>query len=244
MGRWQALTRLQKLGATAAAAAGLALVGWFVNWSMPQVVDWIFPPTEVSASGRLLIIDTSASMAGQGRSKFDMAVDEIQDMVSDQPDVAFALRTAGGGCTSGYADPVVEFDERNGGDIRRALATARPNGAANIISQLRQGINDFSRFENVKSAQKQAIWLFLATARDCSNRDEPLGAAIKAELSEELLALSYVDFFVRRGDENSIKAMKASLEPLGERFRIKRAKNQLALHAAIAESEETQKVSP
>ena len=234
MNRWNALSRAQKIGATAATAAGLAVVGWFVNWSMPQIVDRLFPPAEVSATGRLLIVDTSSAMGGEvGRRRFKAAVAEINRMVSNEPDIAFALRTAGGSCTSGYAEPVVGFDEDNDAEIRSALTAARPQGPPNIISQLQQGISDFNRFDTVKSSQVQAVWLFLASARDCSDRQSSLGAAIKAELSGALRGVSHVDFFVLRGDRKSIAAMKASLGPLGDQYSVTHVPNPKALKTAV-----------
>ena len=103
-------------------------------------------------------------------------------MVNDQPDVAFALRT-GGDCKGGYVDPPVEFAEDNGERIRAALSAARPQGGADIVSQLRQGISDYNRFESVESAQVQSIWLFLASARDCRHGNSSLGKAIKKALA-------------------------------------------------------------
>ena len=79
MGRWQALTRVQKAAAAGGTAAALALVGWSVNWGMPKLIDWINPPAQVSDSARLLIIDTSRSMASKaGNQKFAMAAAEIE----------------------------------------------------------------------------------------------------------------------------------------------------------------------
>ena len=62
--RWGALSRVQKAAATAATAAGLAVVGWSVNWGMPKLIDWINPPFEAPGASRLLIVDTSDSMTG------------------------------------------------------------------------------------------------------------------------------------------------------------------------------------
>ena len=95
MGRWQALTRVQKAAAGGTAAASRSSAGPSTGDAL--LIDWINPPAQVSDSARLLIIDTSRSMAGKaGNQKFAMAAAEIESMVNDQPDVAFALRTAGG----------------------------------------------------------------------------------------------------------------------------------------------------
>jgi hypothetical protein len=245
MGRWQALTRVQKAAAAGGTAAALALVGWSVNWGMPKLIDVINPPAQVSDSARLLIIDTSRSMAGKaGNQKFAMAAAEIESMVNDQPDVAFALRTAGGDCRGGYVDPPVEFAEDNGERIRSALAAARPQGGADIVSQLRQGISDYDRFESVESAQVQSIWLFLASARDCRHGNSSLGKAIKKALAGSLPQLSYVDFYVLRGNPRAIRNLKNSIEPLGTEFSVTFVPTPQRLHEAVEEATETQRPSP
>ena len=245
MGRWQALTRVQKAaaaGGTAAAPRARRLVRQLGD---AQLIDWINPPAQVSDSARLLIIDTSRSMAGKaGNQKFAMAAAEIESMVNDQPDVAFALRTAGGDRKGGYVDPPVEFAEDNGERIRAALSAARPQGGADIVSQLRQGISDYNRFESVESAQVQSIWLFLASARDCRHGNSSLGKAIKKALAGSLPQLSYVDFYVLRGNRRTIRSLKNSIEPLGTEFSVTFVPTPERLHEAVEEANETQRPSP
>lgn len=242
--RWGALSRVQKALATAATAAGLAVVGWSVNWGMPKLVDWINPPLEPPVASRLLIVDTSASMAGkQGRQKFEAAVAEIGRFARNAPDVALALRTAGGACTDGYVEPPVKFDSNNVESIQAALEAARPRGPANIVSQLEQSSNDFQRFELAKSAQVQSIWLFLGTARDCRAKDVPLGRAIRRALVDSPAKVSYVDFFVLRGDRTSYANLKKSIEALGTEFVVKRVGTRQQLRRTLEETERREQPS-
>jgi hypothetical protein len=246
LGRWKALSRIQKALATAATAAGLAIVGWFVNWGMPRLVDLINPPLEAPVASRLFIVDTSASMEGRlGRQKFDAAVSEISRYARNTPEVALALRTAGGVCTEGYREPPVTFESDNVDDIRAELAAARPGGPANIVSQIEQGTNDFQRFDVAKSAQVQSIWLFLGTARDCRNEDVPLGEAIRRALLDSPAKVSYVDFFVLRGDSKSYANLRKSIEALGKgtSFVIKRVGTQQQLRRTLEEAEQREKPS-
>jgi hypothetical protein len=239
--RWGGLTRVQKALATVGTAAGLAVVGWAVNWGMPKLVDWVNPPYEAPGASRLLIVDTSASMTGpQGRAKFERAVAEIGRHIANTPDVALALRTAGGGCTVGYEEPVVGFESGNADSIQAELDAVRPNGEANIVAQLEQGTNDFHRFRDAKSADVQSIWLFLATGRDCSAEDEPLGEAIRAALVDSPAKVSYVDFFVLRGDRKSYAGLKKSMEALGTSFRVKRVATGAQLRRAMRETEHSE----
>jgi hypothetical protein len=243
--RWGALSRVQKALATAATAAGLAVVGWSVNWGMPKLVDWINPPFEAPGASRLLIVDTSASMTGPlGSRKFKRAVAEIGRHIANTPDVALALRTAGGGCTDGYKQPLVEFESGNAESIHAELDAARPHGPANIVSQLEQGTNDFLRFKIAKSAQRQSIWLFLGTARDCGAKDVPLGRAIRRALVDSPVKVSYVDFFVLRGDRNSYANLKKSIEALGTEFVVKRVDTAQQLKRTLEETERREQLSP
>lgn len=242
--RWRALSRVQKGLATGATAAALAVVGWLVNWGMPKLVDWIDPPAEVSVSSRLLIVDTSASMTGKiGSRKFNLAVSQIRRIVGNAPDVAVALRTAGGACTEGYREPLVKFEPDNGSTIQAELDTVRTGGPANIVSQLEQGVNDFQKFDTAKSAKVQSIWLFLGTARDCRAEDIPLGEAIKQALVDSPAKVSYVDFFVLRGDRKSFANLKKSIEPLGAEFFVREVRTQEKLVRAVDKALETEKPS-
>jgi len=242
--RWGALSRVQKALATAATAAGLAVVGWSVNWGMPKLVDWINPPFEAPVASRLLIVDTSASMAGRlGRQKLEAVVAEIGRFGRNAPDVALALRTAGGGCTDGYREPPVEFESNNVESIQAALESAQPRGSANIVSQLEQSANDFQRFELAKSAKVQSIWLFLGTARDCRAKDVPLGRAIRRALVDSPAKVSYVDFFVLRGDRKTYANLKKSIEALGTEFVVKRVGTRQQLRRTLEQTEQRERPS-
>jgi von Willebrand factor type A domain len=241
--RWKALSRAQKGLAAVGTAAALAVVGWTVNAAMPKIVDWINPPLEPAVASRLLIVDTSGSMAGRGQAKFDAAVAEIERYAKNVPDVALALRTAGGSCTEGYRDPPVGFGSRNVDEIRAELEAARPHGEANIVSQLEQATNDFQNFELAKTAKIQSIWLFLATARDCRNTDVSLGQAIKEALTDSPAKVSYVNFFVLRGDKTSYRNLEKSLHALGSEFAVRRVADQTEMRDSLEEADQGQRPS-
>ena len=241
--RWKALSRAQKALAALGTAAALAVVGWAVDTGMPKIVDWINPPLEPAVASRLLIVDTSGSMSGPGKAKFDAAVAEIERYAENVPDVALALRTAGGSCTEGYHDPPVGFASHNIDEIRAELDAARPHGEANIVSQLEQATNDFQKFELAKKAKIQSIWLFLATARDCRARDVSLGKAIKEALTDSPAKVSYVNFFVLRGDKTSYRNLERSLHSLGSEFAIRRVANQMEMKNSIEDADRGQRPS-
>jgi hypothetical protein len=234
--RWHALSRAQRALATAVGAAVVAAVGWGVNAGMPKLVDWLNGPEDNPVATRLLIVDTSSAMTGSlgRRSKFAAVRSQITTLVGRTPDVAFALRTVGGGCGGGYQEPRVKFASRDGSAIVSALAGARVGGRADIASAVSQGTDDFQRFKIARTAHIQSIWLFIGGARNtCEPNAPPVGPAIKLALIDSPAQVSYVDLFVLRGDKNGYANLRRNVESLGSTFAVSRVTTEPALRNAV-----------
>jgi len=235
--RWHALSRAQRGLATAVGAAVVAAVGWGVNAGMPKLVDWVNGPEDTPVATRLLIVDTSREMKESlgGRSKFAAVKSQIAALVQRTPDVAFALRTVGGGCVeSGYQEPDVKFASRDGAEIVSELAKAHVGGRADIPTAVSYGTNDFQRFKIARSARIQSIWLFIGGARDtCEPEAPPLGPALKLALIDSPAKVSYVDLFVLRGDKKGYANLRKSVESLGSTFAVSRVATEAGLRNAV-----------
>jgi len=213
--RWRALSKTQKGLAAAGGAAALAVVGWLVNWGMPQLVDAINPAPEPPITSQLVIVDTSASMA-HSPQQFTRARRVISRMVNNEPDYAVALRMVGGGCDSGvYREPQVPFAKNDAQAVTAKLNQVKPAGKADFVTALTRAVDDFQRFDAGKSAQQKIIWLILGTARNsCDREASSLGSGIRRALVGSTAKLSFVDFFIVRGEQKSIRDLQDQLNHL------------------------------
>jgi hypothetical protein len=244
--RWRGLSRAQRVVTAGVGAAVVAAVGWGVDASMPKLVDWLNGPEDNPVVTRLLIVDTSSTMTGSlgRRSKFGAVKSQIAKLVRQTPDVAFALRTAGGGCGGEYEEPVVKFASRDGDEIVTKLSQTHVGGRADVASAVSQGTNDFQRFEIARSAHIQSIWLFIGGARNtCEPNAPPLGPALKRALIDSPAQVSYVDLFVLRGEKNVYASLRRSVESLGSTFNVSRVVTVAGLQNAVERTSNREYVS-
>lgn len=243
---WRSLSRAQRAVTAGVGAAVVAVVGWGVNASMPKLVDWVNGPEDNPVVTRLLIVDSSSTMIGSlgRRSKFGAVKSQIGKLVRQTPDVAFALRTVGGGCGGAYEEPVVKFASRDGEQIVTELAQTHVGGRADMASAVSQGTDDFQRFKIARSAHVQSIWLFIGGARNaCEPNAPPLGPALKRALIDSPAQVSYVDLFVLRGDNKGYANLRRSVESLGSAFTVSRVATEAGLRNAVERTSNREYVS-
>jgi len=249
LARWRRFTRAQKAAASLAGAAAAAAVVWLVNWGMPQLVDWIQGVQAPPEAARLFIVDTSSSMTGSlgKKTKFKSALGEVRTITRlESDDVAYAVRTTGGGCArdASWHEPLVPFQAGNAALVPAKLKTVRVGGAGDVVTAIRRAKNDFRHYGAAKSAMSKTIWLFLGTTKDdCDPAHLPLGAAIKDALTDASADLSSVDFFVLRGEKKRVLNFQKAIEGLGSNFKVIPVRTHKQLSTAVINTARRETVS-
>lgn len=137
-----------------------------------QVYQQVFapPPPAVSIE---YVLDVSRGMAGRigNKNKLAAAKDEITSAVGGSPEIAHALRLAGGPtCSETYQDPRVDFAQRNSEAIEGALASVTTQGPTDFARSVRYAVNDIVRRQSQVDTKRVAIYFLIGGHDQCTKR--------------------------------------------------------------------------
>ena len=125
-------------------------------------------PPDVSVE---YILDVSRRMDGSIGEKNKLAAvrSEIVEHAKNRPNVATALRLAGGrSCGTGYAPPAVDFGEDNGDDIERALEGVTAGGKSDFARAMTHAVNDLLGRERAVESESKTLFLFVGGRDTCA----------------------------------------------------------------------------
>jgi hypothetical protein len=118
------------------------------------------------------VLDVSNGMTGKigKKEKLAAAKDEIVSAVGGTPDIAYALRLAGPGCSESYQQPRVNFGLDNADEFERALEPVTAGGTSDFARSVRYAVNDLVAQQS-QEGSKSASLFFLIGGRDrCTTR--------------------------------------------------------------------------
>jgi hypothetical protein len=97
------------------------------------------------------VVDVSRAMNGSigEKAKLPAVAEEIIQSTEGRPDVATALRLAGGDCSHESRPPDVDFGTDNADVIREILHGARPAGKSNFANAVTQAVGDLRKGEGL-----------------------------------------------------------------------------------------------
>jgi hypothetical protein len=148
------------------------------------------PPPDVSVE---YILDVSRRMEGNlGHKKKLPAVEaEIIAHAKDRPNVATALRLAGGGpCSTGYEPPVVPFGQDNGDKIEQRLRGVRAGGKSDFARAMTHAVNDLVGSESAVESESKTVYIFVGGRDTCAG---PRTTRIVKEALRDLRAKANVE---------------------------------------------------
>jgi hypothetical protein len=97
------------------------------------------------------VVDVSRAMNGSigDKAKLPAVAAEIIESTEGRPDVATALRLAGGDCSAASRPPDVGFGTDNADAIRETLLGAKPAGKSNFANAVRLAVGDLRKGEGL-----------------------------------------------------------------------------------------------
>jgi hypothetical protein len=133
-----------------------------------------FLKPEPAAVSVQYVLDASSGMAGKigGEQKLAAATDEIVSAVGGMPEIAYALRLAGPGCSTGYEQPRVDFGQDNAEDFGTALASVEPHGTSDIARSVRYAVSDIVDRQSDKDTKSASLFFVLGASDGCVKRPE------------------------------------------------------------------------
>jgi hypothetical protein len=117
------------------------------------------------------ILDVSRRMDGRIGEKNKLAAvrSEIVEHAKNRPNVATALRLAGGPiCGTEYVPPAIDFGEDNGDDIERALEGVTAGGKSDFARAMTHAANDLLGHEREVESESKTLFLFVGGRDTCA----------------------------------------------------------------------------
>lgn len=142
-----------------------------------QLYDEVFRTTAPAVSV-LYVLDVSNGMAGEigGKQKLAAAKDEIISAVRGTPDIAYAVRLAGPGCSETYRSPSVSFAEDNGDEVEAALAPVTAAGTSDFARSVRYAVNDVVAQQSEEGSGSASLVFLFGGPDQCTTRPETVVA--------------------------------------------------------------------
>jgi hypothetical protein len=161
----------------------------------------------------MLVLDVSAGMArpfGKDRTRFEAAVQAVEDFTVPLTNEGLALRTFGGPCDE-RGKLVVDFGADHGDDVRGATAEQHPRGQSNLVNAVRAAIDDFADHDRFPQDDAKRIVIFTGTVDNCQGPDA--AAAIRDDIKhlEVNAVFKVVGVRVKKKDEKRLLAFKRAL---------------------------------
>jgi hypothetical protein len=210
------------------------------------LTDRVSSPPRRSETSRLIIVDSSKSMARHlsPQTKFDAAMEVILNYVERESSVDVALRFASGTCREEDEGRAVDFGQENAEEVRMALRRqrARLGGNANFVDTLAMGVDDFREVEEAASAKARSIWLFLGTAKDDCHEDTV--SELETAVDNHLVEVSHIDFFALRAEKTSFRRLRKRLERLSNSFRGFNVRDEDELRKIVRNAARREQPSP
>jgi hypothetical protein len=125
-------------------------------------------PPDVSVE---YILDVSRRMDGRigDKDKLRAVQTEIVEHAKNRPNVATALRLAGGPtCSSRYVPPAVGFGEDNGDDIEQALDGVTAGGKSDFAMAMTHAASDLLGREREVESESKTLFLFVGGRDTCA----------------------------------------------------------------------------